>query len=167
MPTSRSTPPTSTRRCACCVPAAWWPSTTPSGTTGSPTPPSGTRRLPPSVSSAAPWPTTSRSCRSCCPSATACSWRRRSGCQRLTSGPRERVLVARGGQEALAALGHGHHVAGLDQDRRGADDLRARRLRGGGLEGGLELGAGVVGGEHVAALEPLPRAAAPGLEAQA
>ena len=48
-----------------------------------------------------------------------------------------------------------------------ADDLRARRLGGGGREGLLELRAGLVGGEDVAALEPLPRAHPPGLEAQA
>ena len=37
----------------CCGPAAWWPSTTPCGTTGWPTPPSATRTRPRSASSAA------------------------------------------------------------------------------------------------------------------
>ena len=64
---------------------------------------------------------TSRSCRCCCPSATACSPRRRNGPPR----PEPARLVeaqARGGREAVPALGDRDDVARLDEDRRAADD---------------------------------------------
>ena len=67
------------------------------------------------------------------------------------------VMAARCGLEAVPALGDGDDVARLDQDRRRADDLRARRLGGTLGEGPLELLARLVGGEDVAALEPLAR----------
>ena len=74
-----STPPTSRRPCGCCAPAAWWRSTTPCGTTGSPTPPSATRRpsaireLGRTIAEHDAW------CPCCSPWATGCSSPRRNG----------------------------------------------------------------------------------------
>ena len=124
-----STAPTSPRRCGCCAPAAWWPSTTRCGTTGSPTRPSATRRPSRSASSAAASPTNEE------PGAGAAARRRRPAGRQEGVGPRGRATDAASGAAAWrwkpsrpSAIGD--DVALLDQDRRAADDLRARRLRG-------------------------------------
>src|SRR3954465_2605221 len=74
--------------------------------------------------------------------------------------------VARRGGEPGCALRHRDDRARLDEDGRGADQLRARRLRGDRAELGLEGVAGGVVDEDVAALEPLTGPHPPGLEPQ-
>ena len=69
------------------------------------------------------------------------------------------LSVGRGGEEAGGALGDGDDLAGLDQHRRGPDDLRAGRLGGHRAELAARTRPAPRGLEDVAALEPLARRA--------
>src|SRR5690606_41703619 len=71
MPRRPSTATISNRRCACCAPAVWSPSTTHCGTTGWPTLRSAIPKPSPCGSCAAPCAPTTGCCRPCCRSVTA------------------------------------------------------------------------------------------------
>src|SRR4051812_34484149 len=72
-------------------------------------------------------------CKATCPLT-----RSRDGTSSLLDQRDASVVVRRSSLEAVGPLGDGDDLAGLDQDRSTADDLRAGRLRGGRGEGLLE-----------------------------
>ena len=97
-----------------------------------------------------------RSCRSCCPSATGCCWPRRSGRPRRSSSPSVAGCRPRkpSPPSATATTSHGSIRIGAEPMICEPGDSAAvavKRL--------LERRPGVVVGEDVAALEPLPRRA--------
>ena len=71
-----------------------------------------------------------RWCRCCCPSATGCWSRRRSGRRRPATDGRSRAIGARSRRwKPVPALGDGDDVARLDQDRGAADELASPASR--------------------------------------